>query len=155
MELIGSNPRVKRMPQTSPHKKRLLSGWQWRLLVAAGLLGVVALMWCGISMVPVQPRADRYQAVFLENGQVYFGKLSRISAAYVQLDEAYYSKQQTLPEDMSDETAESLAANVALAKVGSETYGPEDTLQVRADQILFWQDLSEDSKVARAIAQQP
>ena len=86
---------------------------------------------------------------------MYFGKLSRISAEYVQLEHAYYNKQQTLPEDMTDEAVDALAANVALAKVGSETYGPEDEMQIRADQILFWQDLATDSKVAQAIRQQP
>ena len=41
--------------------------------------------------------------------------------------------------------------NVSLAKVGSEVYGPENTVQVRAEQVLFWQDLKSDSKVAKAI----
>lgn len=158
MEFVGPNPRMKRPVQASQPKRRPFSEWPvWQrigLLLAVIALGAAAI-WYGLNATPAQPRADRYQAVFLENGQVYFGKLSRISAEYVQLEHAYYNKQQALPEDMTDEAVDALAANVALAKVGSETYGPENEMQIRADQILFWQDLATDSKVAQAIRQQP
>jgi hypothetical protein len=40
---------------------------------------------------------------------------------------------------------------VSDVKVGDEVYGPEGNMNIRADQVLFWQDLKADSKVAKAI----
>lgn len=157
MEFVGPNPRMKRPAQSSRPRRRSLSEWPvWQrvglllVLIAVGAL----IAWYATNAASVQPRADRYQAVFLQSGQVYFGKLSRISADYIQLEDTYYSKQQATPENLTDEQKAALASNVTLMKVGSETYGPENIMHIRADQVVFWQDLKPDSKVARAIEQQ-
>lgn len=98
---------------------------------------------------------DKYQAVFLTNGQVYFGKIDDVNASYVRLSDIYYLQQSANQEDdkKTQEAANpNTAANVSLAKLGSELHGPEDAMYINKDQVLFWENLKKDGKVSTAIA---
>lgn len=121
------------------------------LIAAIGIVligGAVGLAWKYSS---TQPDSDSYQAVFLDNGQVFFGKLSGVTQPYASLKSAYYSKEVNLPEDATAAQRQAAANNVSLVKAGDEVYGPENTMQIRTDKILFWQNLRDDSKVTKAI----
>lgn len=98
-----------------------------------------------------QPASDRYQAVFLDNGRTFFGKLKNIDGDYLLLESAYYAKDAEVPENATAEQKAAIKNNVSLAKVGSEVYGPETSISIRAEQVLFWQNLKSDSKVTQAI----
>ncbi len=127
---------------------------KWLLLTVGAVIVLVFVglaVWKFMGVGASAPRGDRYQAVFLDNGQVFFGKLKNTEGHYLRLDDAYYTKKQDLPADATEEQKAAVNNNVSLAKVGSEVYGPESTVQVRAEQVLFWQDLKSDSKVAKAI----
>ena len=93
-------------------------------------------------------KRKQYQALFLTNGQVYFGKLSQVDGDYVKIKDIYYLQvqQQVQPEENKNEQPQ-----VSLAKLGGELHGPEDTMFVSRDQVLFWENLKEDGKVAAAI----
>ncbi len=117
------------------------------LLLVVVILGM--MMWRGMGT--KMPASDRYQAVFMNNGQVFFGKLKNVQGPYMSLEKAYYTKKQDLPADATDEQKAAVANNVSLVKVGDEVYGPENSMMIRSDQVLFWQDLRGDSKVAKAI----
>ncbi|HVQ43959.1 MAG TPA: hypothetical protein VMT30_03255 [Candidatus Saccharimonadia bacterium] len=98
-------------------------------------------------------KGKQYQAVFLTNGQVYFCKLTKVDNSYVKCTDIYYLQvQQTVqPKD----TSAAAAANnqqVSLAKLGGELHGPEDVMYVSRQQVLFWENLKNDGKVAKAIA---
>jgi hypothetical protein len=98
-------------------------------------------------------KSKQYQAVFLTNGQVYFGKVSSVDSGYVKLTDIYYLQvQQTV--QPKDSSANSNANNqqVSLAKLGGELHGPEDVMYVSRQQVLFWENLKTDGKVAKAIA---
>ena len=86
-----------------------------------------------------------YHAVFLTNGQVYFGKLSPwslyVGSTYV-LSDVYYL--QSTPADKKN-------PELSLIKLGSELHGPEDTLYISKTQILLYEVLKKDSKVVQAI----
>jgi hypothetical protein len=92
--------------------------------------------------------STRYQAVFLTNGQVYFGKLSD-NGELVKLNNIWYLQVQ------NGQTAEALKANsqsqIALAKLGNELHGPDDSMSISKDQVLFWENLKNDSKVVKTI----
>lgn len=94
-------------------------------------------------------KSSQYQAVFLTNGQVYFGKLSDVSGKYVVLKDIYYLQVQQSVQPADDKTNEQ--PQVSLAKLGSELHGPEDNMQINRDQVLFWENLKDDSKVVDAI----
>lgn len=137
-------------PSVEPPRRK-----KWPLFAAVGVVIVAILVasWFmfGRGVSPKVPATDRYQAVFLDNGQVFFGKLKNVDGEYLVLEEAYYTKKADVPEDATDEQKAAIEANVSLAKVGSEVYGPETTMSIRSEQVLFWQNLTKDSKVAQAI----
>lgn len=104
------------------------------------------------------PALSGYQAVFLTNGQVYFGKLSDADSAYVSLRDIYYLQvnQQLQPDGSTQTAAQQQAAAAAnpqlsLVKLGNELHGPADAMKINRDQILFYEDLKNDGKVAQAI----
>ncbi|HAC56223.1 TPA: hypothetical protein DCF80_01870 [Candidatus Saccharibacteria bacterium] len=124
-----------------------------QLFIAIGgvvivLVGLVTWLWMSA---PERPLADRYQAVFLDNGQAFFGKLKNVTGEYLVIEEAYRAQAQDLPSDATDEQKEAVANNVSLIKVGKEVYGPENAVRVRAEQVVYWQNLTPDSKVSKAI----
>ncbi|MEX2209918.1 MAG: hypothetical protein WD846_03470 [Patescibacteria group bacterium] len=96
------------------------------------------------------PADDKYQAVFLTNGQVYFGKLGRVGAQYVTLNDVYYI--QNNPQQSSP--APSPGPQLSLVQLGNEIHGPERSMQINSDQIIFWEDLKDDGRVVEAINQQ-
>lgn len=111
---------------------------------------IAGLLWKAVSGVE-KPQPDRYQAVFLDNGQVFFGKLKNTAGPYLKLEKSYYTQNQKLPENATEEQKAATSNNVSLVKFGKEVYGLDDTLMIRAEQVLFWQNLRTDSKVSKAM----
>lgn len=92
---------------------------------------------------------NEYQAVFLDNGQVYFGKIAKQDRAYLQLANVYYFQ---LLEPLQGADASSLApSDLSLIKLGNEVHGPTDRLMINQDRVLFVENLKDDSKVVEAI----
>jgi len=124
------------------------------LLVAAGLIG-----WFSHGQTAYSDKSihtNEYQALFLTNGQVYFGKLSNLGQKYVSMTDIYYLQvQQTSSgtEQNVQPASNSSTPNsqVSLAKLGNELHGPEDHMFVASDQVLFWENMKNDSKVTQAI----
>ena len=95
---------------------------------------------------------DKYQAVFLTNGQVYFGKLTKLSGEYFKLSKIFYLQTQTTSTtDTVQAVAEASADNVQLIKLGSEIHGPEDEMVISKSQILFFENTKKDGQVTSAI----
>lgn len=90
---------------------------------------------------------SKYQAVFLNtsDGQVYFGKLTDINNKFYKLTDIYYVKVQPTGDEKSTDQ------NISLAKLGTEIHGPEDMMIINRDQVLFWENLKDDSQVVEAI----
>jgi len=97
-------------------------------------------------------KSGQYQAVFLTNGQVYFGKVSNINGDYVKLSDIYYLQvQQSVQPDDKSKNSDKDQSQVSLAKLGSELHGPEDSMNISRQQVLFWENLKNDGKVVQAI----
>lgn len=90
-----------------------------------------------------------YQAVFLVNTQVYFGKLSHLNSKYPVLTDVYYLQ---ISEDLSQLQAEDVS-NVRLIKLGGELHGPTDEMKINRDHIILIEDLRADSNIVEAIKQ--
>ena len=90
---------------------------------------------------------DGYQAVFLTNNQVYFGKLMGSRGNYAVLTDIFYLQvgQPLQPSQPNP--------NVNLVKLGSELHGPDDRMEINRDHILFVESLKADSQVVKAIKQ--
>jgi len=89
-----------------------------------------------------------YSAVFLSNGQVYFGKMTHKDDSEIVLTDVFYlqlSGDDTLKETKLNET------KFSLIKLGNELHGPTDKLYIITSQVLFYESLREDSRVVQAI----
>ncbi|MBW4061710.1 hypothetical protein HJC99_04035 [Candidatus Saccharibacteria bacterium] len=96
-------------------------------------------------------KGKEYQALFLTNGQVYFGKLSHTDSSYVKLTNIYYLQVQQSVQPSSSASSSAANQQVSLAKLGGELHGPEDAMYVSRAQVLFWENLKTDGKVTQAI----
>lgn len=96
-------------------------------------------------------KSKQYQALFLTNGQVYFGHLAQVNDSYVKLNDIYYLQVQQQVQPKDNKTPAEQQPNISLAKLGGELHGPEDVMYVSRQQVLFWENLKNDGKVAEAI----
>lgn len=96
---------------------------------------------------------NSYQAIFLTNGQVYFGKLDDVNSQYVKVTDIYYLQVQQTADKKLQEGNNNADPKISLAKLGSELHGPQDTMYISRDQMLFWENLQgkDKSKVVEAI----
>ena len=97
--------------------------------------------------------SNKYQAVFFENGQVYFGKLEQVDGDYLKLTKVFYleTKDATAAGETDPQKTTSQASQAQLIKLGEEVHGPEDEMIISKDQVLFYENLKSDSKVTAKI----
>jgi len=98
--------------------------------------------------------SSKYQAVFMTNGQVYFGKLTNLDSKYSELTDVYYlqvQQQNIQPGSGGNTNNSSEQPQVSLTKLGQELHGPTDKMNISSEQVLFWEDLKDDSTVVKAI----
>lgn len=96
-----------------------------------------------------------WQAVFLTNGQVYFGKIESISREIVVLTNIYYLQVVNQPLQRSQESGEAEPAQpeqrLTLIKLGNEIHGPRDEIAINRDHVIIIEDLKDDSRVVQSI----
>lgn len=93
-----------------------------------------------------------YYAVFLSNGQVYFGHIQKLDGQVLSLGDVYYFRANTNLQDAQTKN-QSDATNVELSliKLGKELHGPTGTMMINRTSILFWEELRDNGKVVQAI----
>ena len=94
--------------------------------------------------------SDKYQAVFLSDGQIYFGKLSDVDKHYSVLEDIFYLQVRN-SNTLQEGSASAQEPEIQLVKLGNEIHGPVDKMIINSDQILFWENLKEDGRVSEAI----
>ena len=93
--------------------------------------------------------ASAYQAVFLNNGQVYFGKISTLNSRYIDMADVFYLTQNTAAATSSTTSANS---DYTLVKLGcQQIHFPKDQMLINREQVTFWENLSDDGKVVKSI----
>jgi hypothetical protein len=116
-----------------------------RVLLVVSLAMLAVLCGCGRGGDP-RPEdlkgGTEYQAVFLANGQVFFGKLESIQSGFFIFKDVFYVQRQVDPEKKE-------AKNVLL-KRGSEWHGPE-TMRINLHQVVIIEPVAPDSRVAQLI----
>ena len=113
--------------------------YSWKI---AAFVAIFIVLTAGASFAVYKYRIGvvSYQAVFLDNGQVYFGKVKNPKRTYVLLEDVYYFGPSA--DDSSD---------ISLVKLGSELHGPTDEMKILRDHILFIEELTPESRVVEAI----
>ena len=97
---------------------------------------------------------SEWQAIFLTNGQVYFGKVAKIDDSFIYLTDIYYlqvvTSQNTIgqPPDVQTQPEQRLT----LIKMGNEIHGPRDEMRINRDHVVLIEDLKDDGRVVKAIS---
>ncbi|GEM_PF-4792204 len=125
------------------------NGWLVTLLTAV-LVWQLLVSWSVLPSLtfPMVNRGST-QAVFLTNGQIFFGSLKELNRDYAQISDVYYLQvsQELLPSSQTPQQ------QVSLVKLGNELYAPADQINIPKSQILHWEDMKVDSPVVQAINQ--
>lgn len=94
---------------------------------------------------------SKMQAVFLNGSATpYFGQIVAINKDVIRLSDIYYlrANQQVQPDGS---TATNKDQPLVLVKLGCEVHGPQDSMVINQSQVLFWENLTADGKVAEGI----
>lgn len=118
-------------------------------LLMAVLLVTLTLTKETLPKVAFDPQ--KYYAVFLTNGQVYFGHLTRVRAGYLAMSDIFYLQVKQPLQEPKEEAKEKSKSELSLVKLGQELHGPEDTMIINRNQVLFFEPLKDDGKVVQAI----
>ena len=111
------------------------------------LIVIVAVVWGGYYFmfkgkdVAKVVDSSKYQAVFLTNGQVYFGK-AEVGPDYVTLKDVFYI--------ISQANQNTKEVKNTLIKRGKESHGP-DLMYINKSHVVFIEPVSPESHVAKLI----
>ena len=158
-EIRFNAPAEPRRGEGEKKKGGISFGWVKKMVKPAAFVLILAALAAAVFLgrgvlVKVFGSQDKpYSAVFLTNGQVYFGKMIEKSKNEIVLDEVYYIQ---LSSGAAQEgIAQGSAQNhLNLVKLGNELHGPTNELYINASQVVFYEYLREDSKVVEAIRTQ-
>jgi hypothetical protein len=126
------------------------SSLKWLWLIVVAVLVVVVFMWWSGELGNVIGANNAYQAVFLTNDQVYFGKLSKADSQYPVLRDVYYLQ---VSQGLQPKGQDAPSTNINLVKLGGELHGPQDEMVINRNHILFYENLKSDSQIVTAIQQ--
>ncbi len=128
-------------------KKKII----WVFVGGVAILFLFWLGWCFSAQDIPTSKANVIQAVFLSDGQVYFGKIENHNHRFAKLRNVYYLKQGSALQQDSEQGASVSSQNLNLVKLGGEVHGPEDEMFIAKDKILFIENLKGNSAVVAAI----
>lgn len=179
--MAKTNSTIKRVQLKNNSSVSRLSRWTIDTLAVAYLFVALIVILAGAKMylqyiqfsrtVP----DDAYQAVFLSNGQVYFGHLGQLNKSFWQLSDVYYVQEQLangptteqdgaeqqVTEEGQDEnaaTGDSAPADqqsqFSVIRLGNELHQPTNQLVINKEHILFWENIQPDSRILKAIQEE-
>jgi len=131
---------------------KFLRAEMFTVLLGIALLLVAVALYAGLASPGAESKqinAKEYQAVFLTNGQVYFGKVTDLNNKYLVLNNVFYIENNS-PSSTSATTTQN--SNYTLRKLGTtELHLPEDKMVVNRDTVTFWENLKDSSQVVTKI----
>ena len=121
------------------------------VLLGVALLLVAVALYAGLANPGSESKeinSKEYQAVFLSNGQVYFGKITDLNNKYLVLKSVFYIENNT----SSSDATQTQNSNYTLRKLGTtELHAPQDKMVVNRDTVTFWENLKDSSQVVTKI----
>lgn len=146
-------------PHHAAHQEK--SKKRFLLLIIGLVIAIIVIVggffaWSKMQGAATAIDSGKYQAVFFTNGQVYFGKLTAFNSEYMKLTDIYYLQSQQSAETTDSKNPQETStdqSDVQLIKLGDEIHGPEDEMIVAKNQMLFYENLKSDGKVAKSIEQ--
>ena len=120
------------------------------IILIIGLVVLIFLIFTFKSKNDLPKNLGEWQAVFLSDGQVYFGHLEKNNNRFFTLSRVYYLKYSSLLQQNNNSDAQS-SQNLNLIKLGGEVDGPENSMYIDKSQIIFIENLKESSAVVQAM----
>jgi hypothetical protein len=139
-------------------RKKMIGGPRWFRVTLVALIACIAILVIAIAFSfyangsgeAKYISSNEYQAVFLNNGQVYFGKIKTLNDHFFNLTNIFYLSTQSAQPAASGKTATS--SKFSLVKLGCELHGPQDQMLINAGQVTFWENLRNNGQVVQAIS---
>lgn len=142
-------PQSSKIEETFPQARYKQFFFRWRFVLGALLLvAVFAGVWSFASRRGIIPDPNKWQSVFLNNGQVYFGHLQRTEGDYAEITNVYYLR---AAQSLQPPASSTPSPSFELVKLGGELHGPEDAIYFEKASILFWENMRSDSQVVQTI----
>lgn len=142
--------------EKSTSKGNRAGGPKWMRVLSVVLLAGVVVLLVGVIFAFSQGNDNEskyvssgdYQAVFLNNGQVYFGNIQQLNDNYLRMTNIYYLTQN------SSGSSSSSSNNYSLVKLGcQQIHDPLDEMIINRSQVTFWENLNANGKVVSSIKQ--
>lgn len=139
-------------------KRKMIGGPRWFRVAIVALVACIAVLAIAIAFSfyvngsgeGQYVSTSQYQAVFLNNGQVYFGKIKTLNDHYFDVTNIFYLSTQASQPTTSDKTTS--GNKFSLVKLGCELHGPEDQMIINSGQVTFWENLRNNGQVVQAIS---
>lgn len=116
------------------------------------VLAIIVIVLAGAKAiagyVQEKPDGSKYQAVFLVDRSVYFGKLSSVDGDYVTLRDVYQVQSQGNVANPSP----SPQPQLTLSRLDQNNLTkPEQEMTIAKTSILFWENMQDDAEVVKKI----
>jgi hypothetical protein len=139
-------------------RRKMIGGPRWFRVILVALVGCIAVLAIAIafsfyfnsSSESKYVDANEYQAVFLNNGQVYFGKVKDLNDHFFNVTNIFYLSTQSAQPASGDKSTG--GNKFSLVKLGCELHGPEDQMIINSGQVTFWENLRNNGQVVQAIS---
>lgn len=143
-----TEPTAQKHPRQKPARR--LRGVAYVIVALVSLPAfVLGGLWLSHLDVFTGVESNHYQAVFLTNGEIYFGKLRYTLTGQARLTDIYYIKKPSTT--ATSDTKASSDQAIELVKLGKELHGPRDNMIISNYQLLYFENLSDDSQVVKTI----
>lgn len=135
-------------PQHTPKKKNGFFRSKKGIVTILVVLALLAAAWYYFRGNIGGTIDSQYQAVFLSNGQVYFGKMAVVNDSYIKITNVYYIQNANGTAAQSSANAN----NIELVQLTKAVHGPKDEMVINRDQVLFFENLRDDGQAAKLIS---
>ena len=156
-EVPQTAPRSSRRAEHDSSDKKSNKGLLWAIIVILAVVVLAAIgwfVWSNSKGGATGIDSSKYQAVFMSNGQIYFGKLSDFNESSFKITSIYYPQAQTTDEASTSKTdVNDSQSNIQLFRGTDGVHGPEDQMIITKSQVLYYENLKSDSKVTQLIEQ--
>ena len=132
-----------------PKEKKVNETFVKRLVIFLALILILVVLFFIFSNKenPNKEVSTNWYSVKLASGEIFYGQIEDTKADPVVIKNVYYNY------DQQEETGKEIkeTGNLRLVKRGKETHGPDGTMNIVRQQVLYMEPLKEDSKVLGAI----
>lgn len=143
-------------PTPAPKKNRVGKfdkGLGMRIASVAILFGVTILLIAAAASFLVGPKKEanfvdngKMQAVFLNGGQVYFGKITDLNDKYLRMEDIFYLRVNQVVQPNQQNNQQAAGDNdISLVKLGCELHRPTNEMVINRSQIVFWENLKDEA----------